>query len=227
MQKADELDVLSLCRLFDSVDRRDIELLLNSLQARWIERQARSFFLPQHTRTEDVTVLISGLAAGESISPDGKTAVVNEFKPGDVFGDVLAGSFVPSQVSVKAVTDCSAVSFAFPKLLAPDAALPQIRAIVLRNLIAHISEKYFAMRTRLNILLGGAIRRRILLYLHLYGGCGAEAFFIPHNREEMAAYLGCERSALSRELSQMRAEGLIDFRLNRFHITSRDYWDSI
>ena len=40
----------------------------------------------------------------------------------------------------------------------------------------------------------------------------------PISREELAAYLCVNRSALSRELSLMQEEGLITFQKNQFHL---------
>lgn len=39
---------------------------------------------------------------------------------------------------------------------------------------------------------------------------------VPMNREDMAAYIGTNRSALSRELSAMKAEGILDYHKNIF-----------
>ena len=41
---------------------------------------------------------------------------------------------------------------------------------------------------------------------------------IPFNREELADYLGVDRSALSRELGKLRDEGLLRFERNRFEL---------
>ena len=43
------------------------------------------------------------------------------------------------------------------------------------------------------------------------------------DRETMAAYLGIDRSALSRELSRMRSEGLLEFRKNHFRLLRFDH----
>ena len=45
---------------------------------------------------------------------------------------------------------------------------------------------------------------------------GSRRFRIPYDRQQMADYLGVERTALSKELSKMRADGLIAFRKNEF-----------
>ena len=47
---------------------------------------------------------------------------------------------------------------------------------------------------------------------------GSSSFDITVNREQMAAYLGVDRSALSAELSRMKAEGLIDYHMRHFTI---------
>ena len=41
---------------------------------------------------------------------------------------------------------------------------------------------------------------------------------IPFDRASMATYLGADRSALSRELSRMQAEGILTYHRNRFQI---------
>ncbi len=49
---------------------------------------------------------------------------------------------------------------------------------------------------------------------------GTSTFRIPFSREELAAFLCVNRSALSHELSRMEAEGLIRFRKNEFTLLS-------
>ena len=43
---------------------------------------------------------------------------------------------------------------------------------------------------------------------------------IPYDRQELADYLGVERSALSRELALMKKDGLIDYEKSRFVLNS-------
>ena len=46
----------------------------------------------------------------------------------------------------------------------------------------------------------------------------SRTFSIPMNRNEMADYLNIERSALSRELSRMKRDGLIDYHRDSFKL---------
>ena len=43
-------------------------------------------------------------------------------------------------------------------------------------------------------------------------------FTVPYNRNDLAEYLGVDRSVLSRELSKMKKEGILDFDKNTFEI---------
>ena len=47
---------------------------------------------------------------------------------------------------------------------------------------------------------------------------GTNSFSVPFDRTSMAEYLGVDRSSLSRELSKMRNEGIIEFRKDKFTI---------
>ena len=45
---------------------------------------------------------------------------------------------------------------------------------------------------------------------------GNHIFHIPYNRQQLADYLGVDRSAMCHELSKMQKEGIISYEKNRF-----------
>lgn len=47
------------------------------------------------------------------------------------------------------------------------------------------------------------------------------SFKIPFSREEMADFLAVDRSALSRELSKMKKEGIITYNKNNFTLITK------
>ena len=52
---------------------------------------------------------------------------------------------------------------------------------------------------------------------------GSATFVLPLNRTEMAEYLCINRSAMTRELSALKKEGLIDIDRDRFTLYSADF----
>ena len=86
------------------------------------------------------------------------------------------------------------------------------------RLTAGLAQKVLDMNDRVRVLLKHSLREKITAFLDLYkeeNGCG---FSVPLSREEMAEYLGCDRSALSRELARMSGDGIIEYNRNSFKV---------
>ena len=173
--------------------------------------------------THEVGLVLEGAITAAKPLADGSTVVMAHMGPGGVFGDVLAGSGTPSPVTLTAAEPCLALFLAQSRLLAPcgvpDAPDPQAHWQVLRNLVETISQKYFSLDRRLELLM--CRRRRVRISLWLLDEAarqGSDTFTIPLTRAALAEYLGCDRSALSRELSLMQEEGLITFQKNHFRL---------
>ncbi|MBQ2118632.1 MAG: winged helix-turn-helix domain-containing protein, partial [Clostridia bacterium] len=75
------------------------------------------------------------------------------------------------------------------------------------------------MNSRIQILSKLTLREKLLTFFSDQAKkSGADTFSVPLDRKDMATYLGADRSALSRELSRMKREGLIDYYRNSFRI---------
>ena len=93
------------------------------------------------------------------------------------------------------------------------------RQIALNNLLIMLSHLHMQKEKHLTVLSRNGLRNRVMTYLSLQAQWkNSNSFEIPFSREELAAYLCVNRSALSHELSLMRKEGLIDFSKNHFKL---------
>jgi CRP-like cAMP-binding protein len=85
--------------------------------------------------------------------------------------------------------------------------------------MAVLAERTLVMNQRIQILSKPTLRLRLLTF---FTQCeeeyGQKTFRIPFDRAALAGYLGVNRAALSRELSSMKKEGLIDFYKNSFRL---------
>ena len=82
--------------------------------------------------------------------------------------------------------------------------------------ISMLAERALSMNTRIQILSRLTLRDKLTALFTAFAHRDKSTVVLPFDRADMAAYLGTDRSALSRELSRMKAEGLIDYRKNRF-----------
>ena len=147
--------------------------------------------------THEVGLVLEGAITASKPLADGSTVVMARMGPGGVFADVLAGGRSRSPVNVSAAEACLALYLPCEALLRPCAALHSAHLKLLQNWLETISDKYFALDRRLELI---CCKSR----------CGADTFSTAMTRTELAAFLNCDRSALSRELSRMQEEGLIE-----------------
>ena len=135
--------------------------------------------------------------------------------------DVLGGSSLSSPVTVVASAPCEVLLVPYEKLLLPGA--DPARQRVLQNLVRTISDKYFLLSRRVDLLLLKSLRAKVCAYLLSEAEVHHSlTFTIPYSRIQLADYLNCDRSALSRELSLMQRDGLLETYKSSFKLLEPD-----
>ena len=158
-----------------------------------------------------VVVLCAGCAHGVRYSSEGREVEYLLYKPWDVIGNL---SSCKNEYSVFADSMCTVMTFSYEKLLSSTHELSREFLIAL---IEAVSLKYAESQKRTRCLTCSTLREKIFTYLSDFAA-EKEWFEIPLDRNALAAYLFCDRSALCRELSKMKKDGVIDFHKNRFRI---------
>ena len=136
-------------------------------------------------------------------------------------GDVLGGSSLSSPVTVLAAAPCEVLLLPYERLLLSDGSPAHQR--VVQNLVRTISDKYFSLSRRIDLLVMKSLRAKVAAYL-LSEAARAHSltFSIPFSRIQLSDYLNCDRSDLSRKLSTMQKEGLIDTYRSSFKLLEPD-----
>lgn len=167
----------------------------------------------------EIGILLEGQIEAVKTTADGTSVSITHMGPGGIFGDVLSGSHQKSPVTILARTECTALFLPYEKILHPCRELHSCHSLLLQNLVSTISDKYFTLNHRIDLLILKSLRAKLCAYLmDMRMRAGQDTFTIPFTRTELAEYLNCERSALSRELSRMQAEGLIETYRSSFKI---------
>ncbi len=88
---------------------------------------------------------------------------------------------------------------------------------LIQNLLQISAQKNIHMSMRMMHIASKSIRSRLISYLSAQATLHASSKFqISFTRQQLADYLGVERSALSNELSKMQKDGLILYQKNNF-----------
>jgi CRP-like cAMP-binding protein len=205
--------------LFEGIT--DIENLLKCVNAEISSKQKGEILLYEQESTTKLGVLLEGEVRATRLDPTGRQLVLAHHTSGSIYGDVL--SLSPSQkspVTVTAFTDVKVLLLPFSGIIKRCEKDCERHNRLLQNLLGVVAGKYFTLFGRLECIMRPTLREKIMCYLE---ECvrihNAKTFNIPFDRSALAEYLGCDRSALSRELSAMKKEGIIGFYKNTFSVT--------
>ena len=212
--------VLKKSRLFDGIDERGINKLIKCLGAEYKEYEKNETVLLQGHALTKVGVVLSGSVISVKTSVSGKSVIVSLIEAGSYIGILLAASLDrKSPVTLEAQEHLKVLFFSTDRILGVcDNSCPaHIR--LLRNFLDATAEKALELYDRIDCLTQPTVREKALTYLSKAAAKQERRMFmIPLNRNELADYLNVDRSALSRELSHMKEDGLIDFFRNTFKL---------
>ena len=211
-----DLPLLQSTTLFSGLSAEELQALLTRLGA--VERSfgRGEVLVLAGAPSRRVGVVLSGELEAYRAGPEGARVPITRVEPGGVFGDVLGGSSLASPVTVLAATACEVLLVPYEQLLLSDGSPAHQR--VLQNLVRTISDKYFLLSRRVDLLVLKSLRAKVCAYLLNE----SLTFSIPFSRVQLADYLNCDRSALSRELSLMQKDGLLDTFKSSFKLLDPD-----
>ena len=213
--------VLENTPLFQGVGRERLPALLKYLSAWQRAYEKDEMILYEGDSVDHVGVLLTGSVRSIKTDMTGKQVIVALVEPGGYIGVLLAASRRrKSPVSVQAAEAAEVLFIPFDNIL-NRTDCPE-HAALLKNLFDGLAEKALVLHDRNDCLIKPTIREKVLTYLSMEAArAGSDSFDIPFGRGAMAEYLDVNSSALSRELSWMKRDGLIDFQRNRFKLIKK------
>ena len=218
------LSILQGTKLFSGMAPAKIEELLRCLNAHPIKYGAGETIVVEGSEVREVGIVLSGHARSLRSDAAGNQLIITLLETGSFIGVLLAASRDRrSPVSVQAQEPVTVLFFSAERLMTPCEKNCAKHGLLLRNYFDSISEKSLVLHDRIDCLIRHTVREKVLAYLQRAAEeAHSGSFTIPLDRSAMASYLNVERSALSRELSRMKRDGLIDYSKNRFHLLSTE-----
>ncbi|NLY09615.1 MAG: Crp/Fnr family transcriptional regulator [Tissierellia bacterium] len=213
------LQPLEQSPLFRNIATEDYEKLL-SIVGDGIKSYNRGDFIKIFGDPVEVMgIVLSGeiLIIKEDVF--GNRVILNEIRPGQIFGEsfVCGGSFV-MKVSVQAKEPSQVAFISFGKMMGSKQKFEAVSTLT-QNLIEILARKNIHLVERLEVATKHSIREKVLSYIsNLSQNTGSPVVESPLGREDLAGFLGVDRSSLTRELKRMKEDGLIDFEKNKFTI---------
>ena len=160
-------------------------------------------------------LVLSGAVTVAMEDIDGREMLLSHVAPGSTFGESLCYLCETAPITIAALSDARVLWLRADRLR--ERAETPLEQTLQARFTAMLARRTLKMNDRIQILSRGSIRQKLnAFFTECARDAGSPAFAVPFDRAGMAAYLGVDRSALSRELSRLRDEGLLTFSKNQF-----------
>ena len=206
--------------LFQGTRPEDAEAMLKCLEAREKQFQKDETIYYVGDRVSELGLVLSGSVLIENDDLWGNRSILDRIGSGQIFAETYA--CVPGEKLLVTVTAAEKTEVLFlnvGKILRVCTNACSFHARLIRNLLTLSARKNLNLSRRIFHTSAKSIRGRLLSYLSWQAvKQGGREFDIPFNRQQLADYLGVDRSAMSAELGKMKREGLIQVDRSHFRM---------
>ncbi len=213
----EKLEFLKKLPIFFSLKDEEIISVLKFFKYYEESFKKNDFIFEIEKKIDKIGIIISGEI--NIIKEDfwGNRNILNKFKEGEIFGEVFALSKASSNIMAEASQDCKILFLDLKDFSIENKENSKEITKFLSNIFKISLKKNILFTEKLEHISKKSIREKIISYLSTEAQKNkTNSFLIKFDRQELADYLFIERSALSRELSSMKKDGLIDYKKNHF-----------
>jgi CRP-like cAMP-binding protein len=204
---------LTTSPLFYGIEFNEVGKILDYLNPRAEKYKKNDIVTFSGQPYDGIAIIARGKIAVTRDSFSGSRVILDIMESGDVFGEKIAFSYSKeSPLTIIAQEDSCLFFLPLDKLIGNCNNASICQNILTANLLKIYSNYTMLLNKKIDYLSAKNIREKLSMYLmDLYQRTGSSSFTIPMKRHELADYLNVSRPALSKEMSLMRDEDIIDF----------------
>ncbi len=188
--------------LFYNLSEKEIKKIFKKAETKTIEYKRDQIIITNVRHTNLVGLILEGSAKVMSFDINANKTLLEELEKDDVFGSIFS-FLTENELEVIANSNCKIIFFDYQTLIANHK--------IAENMLYILSNKLLILNERIEILSKKTIREKILVYFSfLKTKHNSKYIELPFSYTELAEYLGVNRSAMSRELKNLKDEGFIE-----------------
>lgn len=195
-------------KFYKNIEEIKLKKLLHTLQSNTLFYKSNQTIAYSLNNRNIIGIVEKGSATLVRFDYDGKRTIIDEMNEGDIFSDMFISSN-SSELSVIAKTD-SIVTFIEYNELLKEAISNKDANIMIGNLIDFLSTKLIKRNERIDLLTTRGTRNKLLYYFELEAKKhNSKTFNLKYSYTDLADYLAVDRSAMMRELKNLKDDKLI------------------
>lgn len=195
-------------KIYENIDEKNLQTLFNTLQSSTHFYKNNQIITYSMGNRNVIGIMEKGNANLVRYDYTGERTIVEELVEGDIFSDMFVSSN-SSELSVIATGDCKVSFFDYEELF-KKVQTSQNALKLLNNLFYVLSEKLVKRNERIELLTTRSIRNKLLSYFELQAKKNhSKTFHLNYSYTNLADYLAIDRSAMMRELKNLKDDKLI------------------
>lgn len=206
--------------IFRDIEDKDTIALLRCLSARIVSYKKGEMIINRGDRIDYLYIIVNGCARDTITEVNGNVTTIIDYREGDIIGlETLFSTRKTFQTDITANEDSNILLVDVFRTINPCNNYCPRHVKLMNNMISLLAKQNNKLANRVKELTKSSTKDKVLCYLNnIKSTIKKDEFNIPFDRQELANYLGVERSALSKELSTLQKEGKIEFHKNHFKI---------
>lgn len=214
------IEVLSNTLLFQDIGHQDLSGMMDCIRPKMLSYKKNKYMALTGDKFEGIGIILEGSATVIKENVSGNRVIMSMLEPGDMFGEMAAFSSLGQwPATVQAQEDSKVIFISSEKIVGNCPHNCAGHKMLIMNMLKIISEKALNLNKKVEYLTIKSMRGKLSMFLlEQYYKSEKRTFMLPMNRNELADFLNVSRPSMSREMSRMREEGIIDYYMSSFKI---------
>lgn len=206
--------------LFSGIQAEEMGCLLGCIGGYVKTFPKGAYIASEEDNIRNIGIVLSGTV--HMIKEDiwGSKTIISHIDEGGLFGETfVCANDHNASVSFLAAENTEVLFLPFHRVMTTCSHSCGFHHRLVENMVVVLADKNRSLMEKIEVVSKKSLREKILSYLSLEAQKHDSKYFdIPLGRLELADYLCIDRSALTRELNNMKKDGLLDFDKNTFHL---------
>ncbi len=205
--------------LFSHINESDMMLLLQCFGIKTKDYKAGAVVVPFGSKVTSIGIVLAGEVELFREDSAGNRFKIKNLKENAIFSeDLVCSGIKESPFSVIAAKKGAEVLFIpYDKIISScERACPYHKQLI-KNILKVVAKNNLLLNLKIDLLGKRTIRDKLLTYLKTQSNeQNSQKFNIKLNRNELSEFLCVDRAAMCRELSNMKADGILNYNKNHF-----------
>lgn len=213
-------EVLRKCPLFYGISSENLMAMLGCLDARVVSYKKKETILAEGEPARSIGIMLSGSAQIMRVDYFGNRSIVADLEPPELFGESFACAGVQAiPVDVAATADAQVMLIDCMRITRSCSNTCEFHRQIIYNLMKVVATKNLLFHQKIEITSKRSTKEKLMAYLLQQAKKNeSSSFEISYSRQELADYLGVERTGLSVEISKLCRQGFLEADKKKFKI---------